>query len=481
MATKNKRTLLERYGIPLNHLDFEYVKTCTNANEMEKIVQILRSGEEGYYPDLTKSAEEKLRELQPNSKLFNYEEQLRERSALPLDEWKRIYNWNQDIKSTDQMLNELSISDKEEKKFELSFAPIRKGGKIFDKQEKNDNVETNLKYINNSKRIKSTDYAQWDKFDAEEEILRMDLDEERNLEEIERKNRYNQSTYGDHETKFSTIKDVEHKRKQLIESLTELEQQNVAEEIRLRGNECFRVKDYDSAIVEYTRSLEIYKKNPAAFNNRAISYIMSKKYLPAIEDCKSCLALEPNNLKARLRLAQAMFDYGKKRESYDYFQKVLEVDPKEKTALKFINELRLQLPDIPPPPDTTRIKIQDCQVTKNITQPTTNNVKQNHPTITIKSTTELKKDIRSDVDKTSGKTKSKCKDYDLVELIKPNKIVPNKYLKAAESLEKIAKPLCAAKDESPVPQPIEPSERKLIFPTNINKSPQSKKKLIEEI
>ncbi|XP_037930362.1 sperm-associated antigen 1-like, partial [Teleopsis dalmanni] len=229
MATKNKRTLLERYGIPLNHLDFEYVKTCTNANEMEKIVQILRSGEEGYYPDLTKSAEEKLRELQPNSKLFNYEEQLRERSALPLDEWKRIYNWNQDIKSTDQMLNELSISDKEEKKFELSFAPIRKGGKIFDKQEKNDNVETNLKYINNSKRIKSTDYAQWDKFDAEEEILRMDLDEERNLEEIERKNRYNQSTYGDHETKFSTIKDVEHKRKQLIESLTELEQQNVAE------------------------------------------------------------------------------------------------------------------------------------------------------------------------------------------------------------------------------------------------------------
>lgn len=86
-----KKTLLEKYGIPLNHLDFDYIAKCNNAREMEKIVQILRSGEEGYYPDLTRCAEEQLQVLQPDSKLFRLEEQLKGRECLGADEWKPIY------------------------------------------------------------------------------------------------------------------------------------------------------------------------------------------------------------------------------------------------------------------------------------------------------------------------------------------------------------------------------------------------------
>lgn len=47
-----KESLLTKYGIPLQHLDFQYVATTKDANELEKMVEILRSGQEGYYPEL---------------------------------------------------------------------------------------------------------------------------------------------------------------------------------------------------------------------------------------------------------------------------------------------------------------------------------------------------------------------------------------------------------------------------------------------
>lgn len=68
-----KKSLLEKYSIPIEHLDFGYIKTCQNVCELEKIIEILKSGEEGYYPDLMKFAEEKLREIDPDNRLLRIE------------------------------------------------------------------------------------------------------------------------------------------------------------------------------------------------------------------------------------------------------------------------------------------------------------------------------------------------------------------------------------------------------------------------
>lgn len=68
-----KKTLLEKYAIPIEHLDFEYIKTCQKARELEKMIEILKSGEEGYYPDLTKFAEEKLKEIDPDNRMLRIE------------------------------------------------------------------------------------------------------------------------------------------------------------------------------------------------------------------------------------------------------------------------------------------------------------------------------------------------------------------------------------------------------------------------
>jgi len=90
MENDNKKSLLEKYNIPLHHLDFAYVEKCTNGREMEKIVQILRSGQEGFYPDLLRCSEEKLKELKPDSKLFRYEEQIKHSNVLDKNELKPI-------------------------------------------------------------------------------------------------------------------------------------------------------------------------------------------------------------------------------------------------------------------------------------------------------------------------------------------------------------------------------------------------------
>lgn len=45
-------SLLDKYQIPIQHFDFDYVSRAVDANELEKIVEVLRSGQEGYYPQL---------------------------------------------------------------------------------------------------------------------------------------------------------------------------------------------------------------------------------------------------------------------------------------------------------------------------------------------------------------------------------------------------------------------------------------------
>lgn len=68
-----KISLLEKYSIPIEHLDYGYIGECKNIKELGQILEILRSGEEGFYPDLNKFTESKLMELDPCNRLLTTE------------------------------------------------------------------------------------------------------------------------------------------------------------------------------------------------------------------------------------------------------------------------------------------------------------------------------------------------------------------------------------------------------------------------
>lgn len=238
-----KKSLLQKYEIPVEFLDFDFIKTCSDVKMLEKIVKILQSDEEGFYPDLTKCAEEKLKELKPDSKVLRIEEVVildEEKSNQINDDMKL---WIDDMKKQDQILKNVKPLAKPEQ-------PIRKLKNSIDQ------VPSETKPVD---RTKSTDYAKWDKFDAEAAELKVDLDEERQREIVEVKNKKN----------VEKKKLIEEVGDDEVDCLSEFEKDRLSLKYKEKGNECFKAKDYDEAIKEYTQSLRV-KKTAAAFNNRAL-------------------------------------------------------------------------------------------------------------------------------------------------------------------------------------------------------------------
>lgn len=68
-----QKSLLGKYSIPIEHLDFDYIRTCSDIRKLEQIIEILKSNEEGYYPELTTFAENKLEELDPDNRMLRTE------------------------------------------------------------------------------------------------------------------------------------------------------------------------------------------------------------------------------------------------------------------------------------------------------------------------------------------------------------------------------------------------------------------------
>ncbi len=59
------------------------------------------------------------------------------------------------------------------------------------------------------------------------------------------------------------------------------------------------------AIKEYTEAIDancdIPEVTAAAYSNRAAAHLKLKNYGRCLADCEQCVALQPNNLKARYR------------------------------------------------------------------------------------------------------------------------------------------------------------------------------------
>lgn len=136
-------------------------------------------------------------------------------------------------------------------------------------------------------------------------------------------------------------------------------------------------------------------------------------------------------------------------QSYQLYNKVLQLDPENSVALKATTELRKQFEDLPPL-NATRLQIQDeSNKTKQV---------EKYPKEQPKST---------------GKTNN----YDLAELVKPNRVVKNKLLKATENLSKIPiKP----QEQNKVLTNTKTNELRLPGTLEINSTVKGKK-LIEEL
>eukprot|EP00049_Salpingoeca_infusionum_P004806 m.83944 g.83944 ORF g.83944 m.83944 type:complete len:304 (+) comp12733_c1_seq1:108-1019(+) len=214
--------------IPIEHVDYDYVKGCNDPNYLAKILLLLRSGKEGVYPDLERVTEEKLRSLNPDHRALRKSKPAMHRSQLPKDERK---SYEEQLALFEAQAEGQTVS---KQKHQKPLPPVRGTAPAVE------------------------------------------------------------ASAASTQQKLPTTVDVS--------DLTETAKVQQAELEKQKGNECLRSKDYEEAILYYSRSLSIVDST-AVHNNRCLAYLKAQKFAQCDEEANVVLGREPNNLKARLRRA----------------------------------------------------------------------------------------------------------------------------------------------------------------------------------
>jgi hypothetical protein len=179
--------------ISVEMLDYEYVKTCTNPNELKGIVSVLKSGKEGFYPQLLDLAEKRLLSILPEKERNKLLRLKTIPSPQEITEAEQdLQNWQNNILKTDKDLkNDQNKQLKSRKLPNIRGYNDENSIKInsSSNENKNDDVSTNkvVKDKNSKpaevpKRLSGYDFRAWEKFDVEEAISKIEEEEENSNE-----------------------------------------------------------------------------------------------------------------------------------------------------------------------------------------------------------------------------------------------------------------------------------------------------------
>uniref|UniRef100_A0A673U183 Sperm associated antigen 1 n=1 Tax=Suricata suricatta TaxID=37032 RepID=A0A673U183_SURSU len=330
MTTKDYPSLwgfgtTKTFKIPVEHLDFKYIEKCADVKHLEKILCVLRSGEEGYYPELTEFCEKRLKGLAPGSRALRKDKPAATASSFTAEEWEKIdgdiKSWVSEIKNEE---NKIHFHEMETfPATEGNLPPVRgSNGRLHVSKEKYSNSRPTKKKI-------PRDYAEWDKFDVEKECSKIDED-------------YKEKAVVNNKSHLSKIE-----RRIDTAGLTEKEKIFLATREKEKGNEAFNSGDYEEAVMYYTRSLSVLP-TVAAYNNRAQAELKLQNWNSAFQDCEKVLELEPGNLKALLRRATTYKHQNKLQEALEDLKKVLNVEPDNELAKKTSLEVERDLKNSKP-------------------------------------------------------------------------------------------------------------------------------------
>ncbi|XP_064086680.1 sperm-associated antigen 1-like [Macrobrachium nipponense] len=113
MPFQDETSLLQRFDLKVEHLDYSYVRDCSDERTLERIIRVLRSGQEGSYPDLLRFTEDRLASLHPESRVLIADKPAARVSDLPLNELDAIREdlkqWTLDIKEREEELTRYEV------------------------------------------------------------------------------------------------------------------------------------------------------------------------------------------------------------------------------------------------------------------------------------------------------------------------------------------------------------------------------------
>ncbi|KAE8599281.1 hypothetical protein XENTR_v10017126 [Xenopus tropicalis] len=305
--------MTKTHQIPVDHLDYSFIENCSDIKHLEKILWVLRSGEEGHYPELIVFCEEQIGNLAPHSRALRKDKPPATASDFSSEDWTNIANdlkeWLVDMKMKEQ--NESVIPPDTE-----NLPPIRSYTSLPADNKQRGKERTGL-----SKKA-PRDYRDWDKFDVEKELSK--------IEDNPETKQQSKTTIN---PKTSAIKKTLD-----TAGLSPTQRRFIAENEKEKGNEAFRSGDYQEAIVYYSRSISVFP-SAAAYNNRAQAEIKLSNWRKALNDCERVLELDPGNTKAYLRRATAHKNLANYKAATTDLNRVLSQEPDNPVAKKEFAEV----------------------------------------------------------------------------------------------------------------------------------------------
>jgi tetratricopeptide (TPR) repeat protein len=92
------------------------------------------------------------------------------------------------------------------------------------------------------------------------------------------------------------------------------------------GYSQLHLRQFDSAVVSYTKSLELDSSHPNRYYNLALALRAENDYGAAAEALEKALALEPNNAKYRQLLAEVYHQLGESNKAREVSREIARID-----------------------------------------------------------------------------------------------------------------------------------------------------------
>ncbi|KAJ6653812.1 hypothetical protein lerEdw1_008656 [Lerista edwardsae] len=347
MSVEQVSSLLDQgvtktYQIPIGHLDYGFIEKCTDVKYLEKILKILRSGEEGMYPDLISFCEKRIESLAPNSRVLRRDKPAATASDFTAEEWERI---NEEMKSWVTEMNEVE--------YKIRYATtevFKEKQEILPPVRSSDNCHLASQSKSSKPRKQKViprNYSEWDKFDVEKECSKID---------------------GGHQESYSkvSINNNTSLPKTDIDTagMTSKEKNFIANREKEKGNEAFVAGDYKEAVAYYNRSISAFP-TVAAYNNKAQAEIKLQNWHVALQDCETVLRMDSENIKGFMRRSTVYKNLHKFKEAAEDLKKVLHIEPENAIAKKNLSDIEKKLGGSEPASQTQikgkRIPIQDIE------------------------------------------------------------------------------------------------------------------------
>ena len=123
-----------------------------------------------------------------------------------------------------------------------------------------------------------------------------------------------------------------------------------------RANANFVMGEYDTAIADYNKAIELNSKDSTIFFSRALAHFNNKSFSLAIADFDKVVELDPKEAMAYFKRGNALEKVGNFEKALTDYKKAVELDSDNEPAKTAMMRVQAALPKPVPPTPTKEVK-----------------------------------------------------------------------------------------------------------------------------